>query len=646
MLRKLCAALATLALGLGLSVVAVAAPAAAADYPTGASANQPSNWQLLPGESCYKIEPVNTVPYTLPAPPDGRAWSKLVVKAGSAQSVSEPNAVFTTGLTAGAAFQHPEKDSISHLILCSVPQTTELDCTAASVYTGAALANGVHLNMTISQGGSSFQTSAYVDVRQAQDPVSESGLVMRVTPKSGPQIVLPITNAQKASGVFTYTYSAYLTGAWTVTWVQFNTENHHFTGALNCGTTPPEKFEVALYLYPKLDSTKPAAWENSGLQVFIASKPGTEWFTQFPGVLPPGVCGDAWGVQQDKVKNWAYDGTFNWPANIQYPTDNIGWPPIYDAKHDDLSTVIDVPDCPELAVPAAPQLTTVTGCGIHGAVTPVAATGVDYATVFDPDTGNYTVTATPQTDYYFANDDDQTIVYSGSVGVYFDCPTVVELTLAYVSQCVIYSTVQWSITNPSNQDVIVHYVMGGVPMTHLATPGVTSIGTGTVDSPLTITWGGSGGLAAGSATAVAPAPTPLAAGPSGWGGISGASVARATFPCDELAVPVAPQVGVASSCQAPGTVSLVQSLGVVWGPLQLNTQTGFYSATATPASGYFFMGDADQSITFTGTVPEPTRVCPTVLTRTGTDAGALAWFGAVLLFSGAALTVARRYARR
>lgn len=106
--------------------------------------------------------------------------------------------------------------------------------------------------------------------------------------------------------------------------------------------TPPVFFEVGLYLYKKLDANAPASWPNSGPQTLIDFKEGTEWFTEFPADLPSDVCGSGWAVQQDKV---SYTGTFTWPNSITYPHDNIGWPPIYDAKHDNLENYVDVPDC-------------------------------------------------------------------------------------------------------------------------------------------------------------------------------------------------------------------------------------------------------------------------------------------------------------
>ncbi|CAN5414603.1 hypothetical protein BH10ACT7_BH10ACT7_08730 [soil metagenome] len=125
-----------------------------------------------------------------------------------------------------------------------------------------------------------------------------------------------------------------------------NAELHHVPFVPELTPPPPaDKFEVALYLYRLKDSTAEASWPNSLKQTFIASKTGTDWFTTYPGNLPEEVCGDGWGVQQDKVKNWGYDGAFAWPTNITYPNDNIGWPPIYEAKHVKLSELITVPAC-------------------------------------------------------------------------------------------------------------------------------------------------------------------------------------------------------------------------------------------------------------------------------------------------------------
>jgi hypothetical protein len=121
-----------------------------------------------------------------------------------------------------------------------------------------------------------------------------------------------------------------------------------------------------------LDPALPAAWENSGVQAFIAAVPGDDWLTEVPGVLPPSVCGPGWAVQQDKV---SHDGSFVWPQAIEYPDDNIGWPPIYDAQHTDLELYISVPDCavevhPPMRPPVEPRELAQTGgeCVLFAAV--------------------------------------------------------------------------------------------------------------------------------------------------------------------------------------------------------------------------------------------------------------------------------------
>lgn len=116
-----------------------------------------------------------------------------------------------------------------------------------------------------------------------------------------------------------------------------------------CTYTPPPppevKEEVGVYWYKVLDNDLDPAWENSGPQTFCESKTGYDWFTSLSCELPTYVCGDGWAYQQDKVRNWTTAGAFPWPSTIVWPHDNIGWPPIYDAKHGWLSELTTVPDC-------------------------------------------------------------------------------------------------------------------------------------------------------------------------------------------------------------------------------------------------------------------------------------------------------------
>jgi len=93
--------------------------------PLGASATETNHtefWQTVSGETCAKYEPVVT-PYTLPAPEDGRTYSKVVIKAGSSGhgGVVDENTVYTTNLLAGLTFTHLSGKNVSHVILCTVP---------------------------------------------------------------------------------------------------------------------------------------------------------------------------------------------------------------------------------------------------------------------------------------------------------------------------------------------------------------------------------------------------------------------------------------------------------------------------------------------------------------------------------------------
>lgn len=120
--------------------------------------------------------------------------------------------------------------------------------------------------------------------------------------------------------------------------------------------TNPRLFGVALYVYKKVDAGAPAAWENSGPQRLLASRvdntseDANTWYTSIsPSLLPADVCGAGWGVQQDKV---SFTGSFAFPSTITPPDDNIGWPPLYDAQHQELSELVTVPACPPPSYPS------------------------------------------------------------------------------------------------------------------------------------------------------------------------------------------------------------------------------------------------------------------------------------------------------
>lgn len=190
-----------------------------------------------------------------------------------------------TSTASGSSYTHTYA-GLSHLgfrVNASTP-TNDLTCEIATNYTGRALTNGDHINMDIVQNGRKFQVNAQVDRRQAQDPASESGLVLRVNAPGGPY-TLPITNAQRDAGTLSFSYATYLTGSFTVEWVQFNStyfnQNRDQTRFLVCGDLPTE--ELVTPTARMVDLTCDAAGSYTldaveGIRWFIGStevKPGT-----------------------------------------------------------------------------------------------------------------------------------------------------------------------------------------------------------------------------------------------------------------------------------------------------------------------------------------------------------------------------------
>ena len=101
---------------------------------------------------------------------------------------------------------------------------------------------------------------------------------------------------------------------------------------------------TGLYLYKKLDATKDAAWPNSGLQTKIATWSGWSYKGQgeYPAVLPSDVCGPGWGVQQDQINgpNSLFPDTIKYPERGGFASGVL-----HAARHDNLSSLVTVPDC-------------------------------------------------------------------------------------------------------------------------------------------------------------------------------------------------------------------------------------------------------------------------------------------------------------
>lgn len=116
--------------------------------------------------------------------------------------------------------------------------------------------------------------------------------------------------------------------------------DHEQSGSTRACETPDAPVQVGVYVYPKTDPAKPAAWENSGPQKLVTSaevplpeKPWDKaWVVQpldleavrevartiQPDVDTPDLC-TAWAVQQDLVN--LPDGLDGLPTDIRYSPD-------------------------------------------------------------------------------------------------------------------------------------------------------------------------------------------------------------------------------------------------------------------------------------------------------------------------------------
>jgi hypothetical protein len=128
--------------------------------------------------------------------------------------------------------------------------------------------------------------------------------------------------------------------------------HHDAVPPVTCGDDEPV-VQVGLYCYDKLDASLPASWENSGVQTLVAVKAGTEDWTLAEKLalcfIPEESCDPvSSGSQTDWVST---DEEFTFPDHILYPTDNIGWPPIYNAVHTDLSPALSEEGCEPVVEP-------------------------------------------------------------------------------------------------------------------------------------------------------------------------------------------------------------------------------------------------------------------------------------------------------
>jgi hypothetical protein len=117
------AALGALVMSSGVALMVTATPAHATDT------NQASDWVTLPGEQCEKTDvSAESGGYTVPAEPEGRDWSKLIIKKGSG-NIGVENQVFNNPVAGQTytwqGFDDKQDGGWSHTILCSVPEPEE-----------------------------------------------------------------------------------------------------------------------------------------------------------------------------------------------------------------------------------------------------------------------------------------------------------------------------------------------------------------------------------------------------------------------------------------------------------------------------------------------------------------------------------------
>jgi hypothetical protein len=561
-LKKFLALATTLLLAAGISVVAVAAPASAT-HPTitGSYACNPATgtfditWRVT-GDTDYKTETATITQQSIATTPD--LVGKTVKNTSYVEGVQ-------TGATAGTTYtfkvwvqwtNHSAGDLVTQTkslkipsgTSCFIKQDDTVDCTAATVYLGAALTNANYINMNVRIGGKTYTTVA--DVDDWRDtygfPDTGSGLVLTITKIDGSQIRLPITVEQKNSGILTFTYSTYLSGGWDVTWVQFDGHNWHFgaDGAvITCGTQ-----------------------EASAALVFT-----DETCTTAQTVATGDIVGATWGEITYDGNNYSVTATaidgYKFPGNQSTKTFTGS-----------LSPPSDAVEChPEVPV-TVPTAKAITECGTYGSVNVPADTDkIDYTFTGNGQTGINTVTAVAIAPYVLTGYPEGG--WSFNLGAYYDC--TIDLTIAYVQDCPVDDTNTWRVYNPTEDTIVVTY---GVGQTHSATPGYSTFSTPRVPETMTIGWGAAGsGIAAGTASAVA-----------------GEDLDPNDLNCIKLATPVEPDVTTVTECGVYGTVVPKETEGVDYA-VEFDKVTGEYTVTATPKNGYYFV-DNQKEIVFSDSV--------------------------------------------
>jgi len=107
-----------------------------------------------------------------------------------------------------------------------------VDCSTITFDKGSPLDDSNYINAEFIQNGNDFQMNAEINA-------DNDGHLYVLIHAPGGDVTYPLTDTERDSGVFTYHYSDYLNGEWTVHWIQYDGHDGHYTGDLTCGTPPP-----------------------------------------------------------------------------------------------------------------------------------------------------------------------------------------------------------------------------------------------------------------------------------------------------------------------------------------------------------------------------------------------------------------------
>lgn len=253
-----------------------------------------------------------------------------------------------------------------------------------------------------------------------------------------------------------------------------------FSGTLMSATDNcAPQLAVAIYIYPLVDSSKPASWQNSGSQTLIAHRLAsseTDWYSALP-LLPTDVCGSGWGVQQDiaVLSDTFTQESFPQVVDRASNTGVLSWPPIVAAIHQPLSALVgSIPACSPPTTPTV--VSSFETCDAVNGQTATAPGTITFATGEwtwrDADdnvvsgtksfaAGTYTFTATANAGYKF--DDAGTTVAEFTVEVALTkytgpCLTLVTPVTPKVSATDMCGIANDTLTVDSTQDFITYTV--------------------------------------------------------------------------------------------------------------------------------------------------------------------------------------------